>query len=165
MSNIAIKNTSCYKYQVFLFSTNLKRCELLIMNPEQFEQAILDAIASDGEQTQATQAYFAFLKSELHLPIEKSEDADAEPRVLFLEQDQHVFLPIFSNLEYLAQWAGDQINQIDQFTLTGVELLKGLGDNVTLALNPGFDSYKEFNPDEIAKLKTMVLKIQNLIKD
>lgn len=133
------------------------------MIPEQLEQAIINAISSDGEQSQATQAYFAFLKSELHLPIEKSEHEDAEPRVLFLEQDQLIFLPIFSQPEYLINWAADQIEQIDRFTLTGVELLKGLGDNVTLALNPGLDSYKEFNPDEIAKLKTMILKIQSLV--
>lgn len=135
------------------------------MNPEQFEKTILDAIASDGEQKLATQAYFAFLKSELHLPIEKSEEPNAEPKVLFLEQEQHVFLPVFSKAEYLIEWAGELINQIDRFTITGVELLKGLGDNVTIALNPGLESYKEFNPDEIAKLKTMVLKIQSLVND
>lgn len=134
------------------------------MTPEQLEQAIKNAIAADGEQSQATQAYFAFLKGELHLPIEKSQDADAEPKVLFLEQEQHVFLPVFSKQEYLSQWAGDQIHQIDSLALTGVELLKGLGDHVTVALNPGLESYKEFNPDELAKLKTMVLKIQELFK-
>jgi len=45
-----------------------------------------------------------------------------------------------------------------------VELLSGLGDDVTVALNPGAPTYKEFNPEEILKLKTMVAKIKGMME-
>jgi hypothetical protein len=131
------------------------------MEQSNLEQAILDAFAAMGEQKQATQAYFSFLKSQIHLPVEKGS-LETEPMVLFLEHGEHVFLPIFSNIEYLKTWAAEEINQIDIYTITGVELIKGLGDHVIVALNPGTSTYKEFNPDEIEKLRTMVLKIQSL---
>lgn len=129
------------------------------------EQAIESAIAKEGEQTVATQAYMQFLKSQLLMPIENPDNhVDDEPRVLFLETDNQVFLPVFSQLEYLKEWAKDDFDKIGTFQLSGIELLKGLGVNVTVALNPGAPSYKEFNPEEIEKLKTMVMKIQTLMK-
>ena len=131
------------------------------MQAPNLEQAILDAFESMGEQKQATQAYFSFLKSQIHLPVEKGS-LDTEPMVLFLEHEDHVFLPIFSSVEYLETWAADEISKIDIYTISGVELIKGLGEYVIVALNPGTSTYKEFNPEEIDKLKTMVLKIQSL---
>jgi len=135
------------------------------MNTDALEQAILDTMDAEGDQKLASHAYFTFLKSQLHLPVEQSDQEDAEPRVLFLEQNEAIFLPVFSQIDYLTQWAGEEIEKIDRFTLSGVELLKGLGENVTIALNPGFPSYKEFNPEEVNKLKTMVMKIQSLVQD
>ena len=129
------------------------------------EQAIENALAKEGEQTLATQAYMQFLKSQLLLPIEHPDNhEDDEPRVLFLETDNHVFLPVFSQLSYMKDWAKEDFAKIGTFQLSGIELLKGLGENVTVALNPGTPSYKEFNPEEIDKLKTMVMKIQSLMQ-
>jgi hypothetical protein len=132
-----------------------------IMSQTNLEQAIIDAFEAMGEQKQATQAYFSFLKSQIHLPVEKGS-LETDPMVLFLEHGEHVFLPIFSHIQYLQTWAAEQIDQIDIYTITGVELIKGLGEHVIVALNPGTKTYKEFNPDEIDKLRTMVLKIQSL---
>jgi len=135
------------------------------MSNHNLDEAIEKALASEGEQSLATQAYMSFLKGQLLLPIEKPiNDDDVEPRVLFLETDAHIFLPVFSQLEHLKHWAQDEYNHIGTFQLSGIELLKGLGENVTLALNPGTPIYKEFNPEEIDKLKTMVMKIQSLMQ-
>ena len=129
------------------------------------EQAIENALAHEGEQSLATQAYMQFLKSQLLLPIEHPDNHDDdEPRVLFLETDNQVFLPVFSQLSFIKDWAKEDFEKIGTFQLSGIELLKGLGENVTVALNPGTTSYKEFNPEEIDKLKTMVMKIQSLMQ-
>ncbi|MDQ5884800.1 MAG: hypothetical protein QG556_1140 [Pseudomonadota bacterium] len=126
------------------------------------EDAIAKAIAEEGQQTVANQAYFSFLKSSLLMPIEKG--SGEEPRVLFLDSNDHVFLPVFSQKSFLIDWAADSIKQIDIYELSCMELLAGLGEQVTVALNPGTSIYKEFNPDEILKLKTMVSKIQQLVQ-
>ncbi len=125
------------------------------------EEAIEKAIAEEGQEGAATKAYFTFLKSQLLLPIEKG--SGEEPRVLFLESDDHVFLPVFSQKELLIHWAAESLSQIDMYECSGIELLAGLGEQVTLALNPSTPIYKEFNPEEILKLKTMVAKIKNLV--
>ncbi|NDC31751.1 MAG: SseB family protein, partial [Bacteroidetes bacterium] len=87
-----------------------------------------------------------------------------EPRVLFLESDEYVFLPIFSQKIFLIEWAAESMSRIDIYELSAIELLAGLGEHVTVALNPGTATYKEFNPEEILKLKTMVTKIQHLVQ-
>jgi len=129
---------------------------------KKIEDAILAAIKASGEQQTANHAYFNFLKSTLCMPVEKNS-LEEEPRVLFLEEHDHIFLPVFSDAKYMEEWAGEEFKQIDIFQLTGIELLKGLGENVIIAFNPGQESYKEFNPEEIEKLKTMVVKIQSLL--
>ena len=39
------------------------------------------------------------------------------------------------------------------------DLLKGIGEQVTVCLNIGTDIYKEFNTAELARMKSMVLKL------
>jgi len=125
------------------------------------EEAIQTAISEEGQDGTATKAYLSFFKNQLFLPIEKG--SGDEPRVLFLETPEQIFLPVFSQQEILVSWAAETIEKIDIFECSGVELIAGLGDNVTLSFNPGTDSYKEFNAEEILKLKTMVAKIRNLV--
>jgi hypothetical protein len=133
-------------------------------HPSSIEEAILAAIEAQGEQKIANHAYFNFLKSKLYIPVEKNS-LDQEPKVLFLEENDHIFLPVFSDPLYLQEWAGSELHLIDIFELSGIELLKGLGSHVTVAFNPGQTSYKEFNPEEIEKLKTMVVKIQQMLSE
>lgn len=126
------------------------------------EQAILEALARQGDDDTATKAYFAFLKARHFLPIEKGSGDD--PKVLFLQDNDKVLLPIFSCQEYMHVWAGEHLSQIDIYELSANELLSGLGEEVTLVFNPGMSSYKEFNPEEILKLKTMIAKMKSLLK-
>lgn len=125
------------------------------------EELIEDAIRSNGDQTKVNQAYFGFLKSILLLPIEQGSDED--PKVLFLHEDEQIVLTVFSQQKYLSAWASDEIHKISVYELKGSELISGLGDNVTMALNPGTSSYKLFNPEEILQLKTIVSKMKQLI--
>lgn len=62
-------------------------------------------------------------------------------------------------MHYLDAWAGDIANKIKLLKLSGVDLLKGLGENVTVCLNIGSEIYKEFNPSETARMRSMVLKL------
>jgi hypothetical protein len=126
------------------------------------EQAIISALEQQGEDDTATKAYFAFLKAKHFLPIEKGSGDD--PKVLFLESEDKILLPIFSCPEYLHVWAGEHLAQIDIYELSAVELLSGLGEEVSLVFNPGMSSYKEFNPEEILKLKTMIAKMKSLLE-
>ena len=125
------------------------------------ETLIVDALSSMGEQLPVNQAYFAFLKASLLLPIEQGSLED--PKVLFLHEDEQIVLPVFSQQKYLSAWASDEIHKISVYELKGSELISGLGDNVTLAFNPGTSSYKLFSPEEILKLKTIVSKMKQLI--
>jgi hypothetical protein len=61
-------------------------------------------------------------------------------------------------MNYLDAWAKDISEKINLLKLSGVDLLKGIGDEVTICLNIGSDIYKEFNPAEIARMKSLILK-------
>ena len=130
----------------------------------ELEQAIESALKNPEDSQLSNHAYFKFLKAKIYLPCEPHGDPE-DPKVLFLEEQDKIFLVIFSELDYLNKWAGEEAEKISSFHVSGVELIMGLGENVTLALNPGQISYKEFNPEEVNKLKTMVAKIQSLVQD
>jgi hypothetical protein len=121
------------------------------------ENAILAALASSGSNKEANKAYLEFIKANFIIPIEK-DSPDEEPRVLYFEDQGHTFLPVFTNLDILNQWAADIKDEIQLLKLSGVDLLKGIGDSVTVSLNIGNSSYKEFNSSEVARMRSMVLK-------
>ncbi|MCW8398512.1 SseB family protein [Legionella sp. PATHC038] len=119
--------------------------------------AIKEALNAAGNNKEANKAYLEFIKANFIIPIEKNSDEN-QPKVLFLEDGEHVFLPVFSEMSYLDAWAVDIATDINLLKLSGVDLLKGLGENVTVCLNIGSDIYKEFNPSETARMRSMVLK-------
>ncbi|KTC82189.1 SseB family protein [Legionella cherrii] len=119
--------------------------------------AIKEALNAAGNNKEANKAYLEFIKANFIIPIEKNSD-DNQPKVLFLQEQEHVFLPVFSEMSYLDAWAVDIATDIKLLKLSGVDLLKGLGENVTVCLNIGSDIYKEFNPSETARMRSMVLK-------
>ena len=119
--------------------------------------AIKEALNAAGNNKEANKAYLEFIKANFIIPIEKNSD-DNQPKVLFLQEQGHIFLPVFSEMSYLDAWAGDIATDIKLLKLSGVDLLKGLGENVTVCLNIGSDIYKEFNPSETARMRSMVLK-------
>ena len=77
----------------------------------------------------------------------------------YSEGESQVFLPVFTSLTYFDHWARDIKDDIQLLKLSGVDLLKGIGEHVIVSLNIGSDLYKEFNPSELARMRSMVLKL------
>ena len=124
------------------------------------EQAIQEALQTQGDNKAANKAYLEFIKANFIVPVEKYEGSEAEePRVLLLHEGTQSFLPVFSNRDYFDQWAQPIHQDISLLKLSGVDLLKGIGEDVVVSLNIGSDVYKEFNTAEIARMKSMVLKL------
>lgn len=121
------------------------------------ESAITEAIETCGERQKANKAYLEFIKANFIIPIEKTVDESV--KVLFLQEEGDVFLPVFSSEPYLYAWAEAVKDQIQILRLSGIDLLKGIGENVHVALNIGSDIYKTFNPAEIGRMKGMILKL------
>lgn len=122
------------------------------------ENAIKNAIQSSGEQLNANKAYLEFMKANFIIPIENTL-IDGEPVVLYLRENEETYLPVFSNMDYFDAWAEEIRDAIQLLKLSGVDLLKGIGEQVSVCLNPGSEVYKIFNPAELARLKGMVLKL------
>lgn len=120
--------------------------------------AIKAALDASGASKEANKAYLEFIKANFIIPLEKNA-ADDAPEVLFLQHDTHVFLPVFTEMDYLNAWAAEIGSEIKILKLSGVDLLKGLGDDVTVCLDIGCAHYKEFNPSETARMRSMVLKL------
>jgi len=100
-----------------------------------------------------------FIKANFIIPVERNDNAVDNQEVLFLEEGGQILLPVFSNRTYFDQWAIDIKDKIQVLSLSGVDLLKGIGEMVTVCLNIGSLHYKEFNPAELARMKSMVLKL------
>ena len=124
----------------------------------ELELAIERAITSDGNSKEANKAYLEFIKANFIVPIEKSAASD-EPEVLYLQENNQVFLPVFTSMAYFDEWAADIKDDIQLLKLSGVDLLKGIGENVIVSLNIGSSIYKEFNPAELARMRSMILKL------
>ncbi len=122
------------------------------------ENAIKQAVTAKGANKEANKAYLEFIKANFIIPIEKNSSGD-EPVVLYLEENGYVFLPVFTEMVYFDQWAQDIKDDIQLLKLSGVDLLKGIGDHVMVSLNIGSNVYKEFNPAELGRMKSMVLKL------
>jgi hypothetical protein len=120
--------------------------------------AIKEALASSGNLKEANKAYLEFIKANFIIPVE-GNSADDTPQVLFFQDNDNLFLPVFTDMCYLNAWAAEITTEIKLLKLSGVDLLKGLGDNVTVCLDIGSDAYKEFNPSETARMRSMVLKL------
>ena len=131
-------------------------------NMNDIEQAIQNALASEGQNEFANKAYLEFIKANFIIPIDKASSED-NPQVLYYPSEHHVFMPAFTNLNYLQHWAHDIQDSIATLHLSGVNLLQGIGDDVTVSLNVGTPIYKEFNPGELARMRSMMIKL-GLIK-
>lgn len=119
--------------------------------------AIKKALDLSGSTQEANKAYLEFIKANFIIPIDMNSQPD-QPEVLFLQENGQCFLPVFTENQHLDQWARDIGDSIHILRLSGVDLLKGIGDDVTVCLNIGSTVYKEFNPSEIARMRSMVLK-------
>lgn len=119
--------------------------------------AIKEAFAAVGNSKEANKAYLEFTKANFIVPIELSSDEE-NPKVLFFQDNEHVLLPVFTERTYLDNWASDIGQDIKLLYLSGVDLLKGIGEHVTVCLDIGSEFYKEFNPEEVARMRSIVLK-------
>ncbi len=125
----------------------------------ELERAVEQAITSEGSSKEANKAYLEFLKGNFIIPIEKNSTTD-EPMVLYFEDEKHqIFLPVFTSMVFFDQWATDIKDDIQLLKLSGVDLLKGIGESAIVSLNIGSSLYKEFNPSELARMRSMVLKL------
>jgi len=129
----------------------------------ELDQLIAAAFASEGKQEQVNKVYLKLLKTTLFLPTRKQSEPvkeDAEPFIpLFTQQDDHYFIPVFDSLARLEVWIGEHAGQIDFVELKGWDIVRGLGEHVYLCLNFGTPYYKEFSPDEVKRLKTIVQRL------
>lgn len=122
------------------------------------ELAVKEALNSAGNSKEANQAYLEFIKANFIIPIDKNS-AEAQPEVLFLEDNDIRYLPVFTSMDYFDKWVAEISDSIHLLRLSGVDLLKGIGEQVTVCLNLGSEIYKEFNAAELARMKNMVLKL------
>ncbi len=124
----------------------------------ELDAAIEKAISTEGSSKEANKAYLEFIKANFIIPIEKSS-ATENPEVLYLEDQGQTFLPVFTTRMYFDHWAQDIKDDIQLLHLSGVDLLKGVGEHVIVSLNIGSPLYKEFNAAELARMRSMVLKL------
>lgn len=124
----------------------------------ELEIAIEQALTSQGSNKEANKAYLEFIKANFIIPIEKHSASDS-PEVLYLEDNGQTFLPVFTSMAYFDQWATNIKDNIQLLKLSGVDLLTGIGEQVIVCLNIGSNAYKEFNPAELARMRSMVLKL------
>lgn len=123
----------------------------------ELEKAIKEALITEGSNKEANKAYLEFIKANFIIPVEKNS-AEDEPNVLYLQENNQIFLPVFTSMNYFDLWAADIAENINLLKLSGVDLLKGIGEHVIVSLNIGSKFYKEFNPAELARMRSMVLK-------
>ena len=141
----------------------LEYTSVCITNMNDLEQAIHSALAAEGRTQEANKAYLEFIKANFIVPTDKSSSPD-DPEVLYFEAESHTFLPMFTNMAYFDAWASDIQASIQVLHLSGVNLLQGIGEHVTVSLNLGSPLHKEFNPAELARMRSMVLKL-GLLKE
>lgn len=127
------------------------------------------AYESQGSQKDINQVYTAFLRNRLYVPIEKMDDSmgldTEEPfRPLFVHEQETHFMMCFDSLERLQEWAGSHIEEMSYVAILGREIIRGVGDNVHICLNYGTPYYKEFNPEEIVRLKLTVSKLEQFAR-
>lgn len=75
---------------------------------------------------------------------------------LYLEHEASGYLVAFDTLDRLKAWSGDHYLSMDHKVLSGGDFVAGAGEKVFICLNVGTPYYKEFNPQEVAKLKAML---------
>lgn len=128
------------------------------------DTAITAAFESQGKQEDVNRVYLLLLKSPLFVPVKKEANTtDDEPfQPLFAKIDEQFFMLAFDTTERLIGWAGDYYKDIAYVELSGHDIVKGINEGVFLCLNYGTDFYKEFSPDEVKRLKTIVSKIEQL---
>lgn len=121
------------------------------------EKAIAAAYQSQGKQEDVVKVHTLMLRTRFLLPIQKNSPED-NPQALFYSEKGQNFVPVFDDIETYTRWAGDSIDSMTFIEIAGYDLVKGLSDDAFLCVNIGGACYKEFAPDEVARLKSIVKK-------
>lgn len=126
------------------------------------------AFEAAGSADTVNKFYVTLLRTNLYMPVtlhpEKLDSADEPFTPLYIKHDEYFFIPIFDSLERLQCWAAEQQEKIDHVEITGEAVIRGLGSKAYLCLNIGTPYYKEFSPEEIARLKLTIAKMDKLRK-
>ena len=125
------------------------------------ETAIIAALKTKGDSKEANKAYLEFIKANFIMPVDIKQAETENPSPLYLVEGENVYVPVFSNQASLDNWVREIKNEIYIYQLSGVNLLKGIGDNVHICLDIGTNSYKLFLPAEIARMRSIILKFFN----
>jgi len=126
----------------------------------ELDELLIKALESEGDTAAVNPFYAAFLRTSLYLPTRKNWQATTEKpfQPLMSDLNGNVFLLVFDTLSRLEIWIGDNHDEINHVEIIGHDLVDALGHHVYLGLNYETPYYKEFSPNEIARLKTVVEK-------
>jgi len=126
----------------------------------ELDELLTKAIDSQGDTVAVNPFYAAFLRTPLYMPTNKNwQPTEQKPfQPLMAEVNGKIFLLVFDTLSRLQVWAGDDQEYINHVEILGRDLIDALGNEVYLGLNYATSYYKEFAPDEITRLKTVVAK-------
>jgi len=124
---------------------------------------IEDAMRHEGAQEKANAVYLALLRTTFFVPVNKQTrtlQANDEPfSPLFAKANDKFIMCAFEALEDLQAWAGEQADEMDYVELIGRDIVKGVGAQVLLAINPHLKASKIFSSEELNYLKKVVAKL------
>ena len=130
----------------------------------ELDHLLKTAYTTEGSTDSVNKFYVALFRTNLYMPVMLHPEKEEPFTPLYINQDEHFFIPVFDTLERLQTWAAEQHDKIDHVEITGEAVLRGLGSKAYLCLNIGTPYYKEFSPEEIARLKLMIVKMDKLRK-
>jgi hypothetical protein len=128
------------------------------------DKAISAAFASEGKQDDVNKVYLLLLRTVLFVPVSKDKKPNTDElfEPLFTKIDERYYMLAFDTAERLSDWAGEHMDAMAYVELSGQDLIKGINDQACFSLNVGTPFYKEFLPDEIKRLKTIVSRIEQM---
>jgi hypothetical protein len=130
----------------------------------ELDEKLQQAYQHNSDQDKINKVYTTFFRTNLYMPITRLIDQE-EPFVpYYVVEDEQYFVPVFDTAERLQDWAEADLSNVDFVQLSGMEVLRGVGEAVFLCLNVGTKYYKEFSPEEVARLKLMIAKIDSFKK-
>lgn len=130
----------------------------------ELDKLIKAAYMSNAEKDLTNKVYIELFSTRLYMPVSKaqvnfvSQQDDQPVMPLYIEQAGLIYILIFDREERLLDWAGTHLNEMSYIELSGRELIQGLNDNICLCLNYGTEYYKQFFPDELQLLKSVIAK-------
>ncbi|MCI5065112.1 SseB family protein [bacterium] len=135
-----------------------------------FLRLLLEAIESPSRSS-FENFYLAFLEESFFVPRRYQgkpiQNISIFPTpfldILGLQTRDENFVPIFTSLEELEEWRGEE--PLEHLSLTGRELCKRTPEEWWITLNPAGETGKEFSPWEIERLRHGQDALDELIED